>query len=230
MAEGITPIILEGDFNSLDMTDINYEGVPFNESNIISGQSFALRIYDRSQKTNILVKSTSNPNVIKRFPGILTGIGDGVFSLDGQLVQDSHSKNMVYVYFYRNEYIYLDTNLNILMKKHTIDTVRTPQIKISEINSEQKTTFSSPPLTVNKTCCTDSNLLFINSKLKANNEFEESFSGSSVIDIYSLKNGEYLYSFYIPDDNHVKMRSFQVYNHKLVALYDHTIMTFNIQN
>jgi hypothetical protein len=229
MLEGISSRILRGNLINLSMEDCGYKGLSFNESCVISNQSFAFRTYDQKLEVNILGKSTLNPTTIHMFPGILTRRGDGVFSLDGQMVKDPSTGNLIYVYFYRNEFIYLDTNLSILLKGKTIDSIQTPQIKIARINSESATTFSAPPLLVNKTCCADSNLLFVNSKLKANNEFEESFSGSSVIDIYTLKNGEYLYSFYVPDDNHVKMRSFKVFNNRLVALYDHTIMTFNIQ-
>ena len=229
MLEGISSRILHGNLIKSAMEDCGYKGLFFNESCVISSKSFAFRTFDQKFEENILGKSTFNPTTIHRFPDILTRRGDGVFSVDGQLVKDPSTRNLAYVYFYRNEFIYMDTNLNIILKGKTIDSIQTPQIKIARINSESTTTFSAPPLLVNKTCCADSNFLFINSGLRARNEYEDSYGQSSVIDIYSLKNGEYLYSFYIPDDNHKKIRSFQVFNHRLVALFDHTIMTFNVQ-
>ena len=228
MMEGISPKVLHGALNDLNLTDSYYNGVRFNTSSIISRSSFVLRTYDQVLERNILAKSTIQPKKTERFPNILTKRGDGIFSIDGNLTMDQYTRQLVYVYYYRNEYICLDTNLNIISKGKTIDSVHTPQIKLSKIFSEETTTFSAPPLTVNKTSCVDSGFLFVNSSLKAKNEDEFSFENNSVIDIYSLKNDEYQYSFYIPDHHHIKMKSFRVLNHQLIALYDHSLFTFSI--
>jgi hypothetical protein len=228
MMEGVTPRVLHGSLLDPHMADMGYHGLPFNSVSIISNQTFALRTYDPSLEENIMAKSTIGPGKTQRFPGILTRRGDGVFSLDGNLIRDPHSRNLVYVYFYRNEFLYMDSNLNILMKGKTIDSIHTPQLKVARILSAGTITFSAPRLIVNRSSCADSGFLFVNSGLRARNEYEVSFDENSVIDIYSLKNGEYLYSFYVPDDHHVKMRSFQVFNHRLIVLYDHSISTFSM--
>jgi hypothetical protein len=228
MMEGNTPRILRGNLTHPYMTDCKYQGDGFNASTMISAQSFALRTYSQQNGRNMLAKSDLSGEKCKDFPAILTTKGDGIFSLDGSLFRDQNTGILNYVYFYRNEFLSLDTNLNIIAKGKTIDTIHTPQIKLSRIISENNTTFSAPPLLVNKISCADSGFLFINSGLMANNENEDSFKSGAVVDIYSLKNGEYIYSFYVPDDNGVKMKSFQVYKHRLVALYDQSMMSFSM--
>lgn len=228
MMDGFTPIVLHGTLDRPFMVENGFHTGPFDAFSIIAKKSFAIRTYDWDRRQNILAKSMKYSAKPLYARSILTRMGDGVFSLDGNLVQDSYTGHLIYVYFYRNEYIELDTNLNILYRGKTIDSIISPQIKLSGILSDSTVTFAAPPLTVNKTCCADSGFLFINSKLRAKNEDEDEFNQNSVIDIYSLAKNEYLYSFYIPDDNGIKIRSFRVFNHQLVALYDHTIITFSI--
>ncbi len=229
MLEGITPRKLSGKFQNLEMKNDLYKGPSFNAVALLPNRSLLIRSYDDSLHKNILVKSNSISEVNQRFTDILEPMGDGVFSLDGNLSRDPVTGNLVYVYFYRNQFLCLDSNIRVLIKGHTIDSILTPHIKLSQIASDRATTFSAPPLMVNYTACANAGYLFVNSKLKAKNEDDESFSENSVIDIYSLKTGEYLYSFYIPDHEHGKIKSFQVIDHKLVALYDHALLTFLMQ-
>jgi hypothetical protein len=229
MLEGITPRKLSGHFPNLVMTEDNFVGPPFNAVITLSKGSLLLRAYDDSLHKNILVSSNAVGKEIRLFPNILVAIGDGVFSLDGNISKDFTTGNIVYVYFYRNEFVCLDSNIKVIYQGHTIDSIQTPHIKLSRILSDQATTFSAPPLMVNYTACANADYLFVNSKLKAKNEDDLSFKENSVIDIYSLKSGEYRYSFYIPDHDHGKIKSFQVVDHKLVALYDHSLLTFWMQ-
>jgi hypothetical protein len=229
MLEGLTPRKLSGHMNNLEMSDDNYIGPPFNAVTILSKKSLLIRTYDDSLHKNILIKLNSNDQNPLRIENILVPIGDGVFSLDGILSTDLVTGKMIYVYFYRNEFLSLDSNIRTLIKGHTIDSIKTPDIKISRIVSDNAMTFSAPPLMVNYTACANAGYLYVNSKLKAKNEDDLSFSENSVIDIYSLKTGEYIYSFYIPDHDHGKIKSFQVVDHKLVVLYDHSVLTFLMQ-
>lgn len=229
MMEGITPKVFNGNLHDTILITNKYQKITFNAFNIISNKSYVIRSYDPIINKNILIKSSFSESKTEIFKNILTSGEDGVFSLDGMLVKDRQTHNIVYLYYYRNEFLYLDSNLNILFKGKTIDSIHNPEIKLSKIISTGATTFSAPPLTVNRTSCADSRFLYVNSKLKAKNEDESSFENNSVIDIYSLKNGDYVYSFYIPDHLSYKMKSFQIINHNLVALYDHSLMTFSLQ-
>jgi hypothetical protein len=228
MMEGRTPKILYGSFRDLSLHEYPDNQLYFNAASIISGRSLFVRAFDRETQKNILIKSVTNPNGVVRLPETLVKKGDGIFSLDGNISRDAYTHHFTYVYYYRNEFVCLDSNGHTLLKGRTIDSVSTPQIKIADISSEAVSTFSAPPLIVNRTSCADSNFLFVNSRLKAKNQDDEDFNETSVIDIYSLKNAEYLYSLYVPDHHHVKIKSFQVFNYQLVALYDHTIITYNL--
>jgi hypothetical protein len=229
MIEGITPRILHGVLKSDSMTDTKYLSLTFDQVTLISKSSMGIKTFDPSLRQNILAKTNLGLTTVKRFPDLLTKNGDGIFSLDGIIASNRTNRRLIYVYFYKNQFIYLDTNFNPLLKGKTIDSITVPHIKLSRINSQNAITFSAPPLVVNKSCFLDTSLLYINSGMRARNETEEIFNDNSVIDIYNLKNGEYIYSFYVPDNYHKKVKEFFVCDHRLVALYDNALISFKIQ-
>ena len=194
----------------------------------ISNTSFALRTFDPKLRQYVLAKDRTGFPHIAFAPGVLQKQTEGIFSTDGMLRYAPDLSSLIYVYHYRNQFICTDTNLNILYRGKTIDTITQAQIKVSEIESENKFTLSAPPLFVNKLSCTWKNWLFVNSALEAKNEMKNNFDVSSVIDVYDLRNGSYKFSFYIPDYGKKKIRAFAVNNNALIALYDNYIMTYNL--
>jgi hypothetical protein len=112
----------------------------------------------------------------------------------------------------------LDSSLNIKFRAHTIDTIQTAQIKIGEIETSNQITLSAPPLFVNRQSCAYNSQLFINSRLKSDNETIKAFRENDVIDVYSLTKGQYLRSFYLPLQNSESLREFRVVGNKIILL------------
>src|SRR5205814_1160866 len=110
----------------------------------------------------------------------------------------------------------------------TIDTTSHARIKVSQIESKNMDTLSAPPVTVNKGGCVSGDYIFINSGLLSNNEEKKGFDRCSVIDVYNLKNGEYRFSFYLPDYDKKKISDFRVFNKTLVAIYDHFLYSYQL--
>ena len=230
LTEGLTPTILQGELNSLNIKRTPLKDTHFIELIPLSTSSFILKTYDSVLEQNILSKNTLHPTDIKKPPNVLEKQIDGLFCVNGDLHYDDSLSHLVYVYSYRNQFILLDTNLNIIYKGRTIDTVSRAQIKVSELKSgkEKKFVLSSPPLIVNKKSCISNNLLFIQSGLIANNENRNSFYRKSVIDIYNLRNGQYKFSFYLPEYKNKKVSDFIVHDGVLIALYDHYLLSLTI--
>jgi hypothetical protein len=228
MTEGITPSILKGSMPSFNISRCRIDSIRFSISVPISEESFVFRTYSPRLKQQILIKKTFDSPHFKIILFELEKQSDGIFSTDGMLLYEHNQAYLIYVYFYRNLFVCLDTNLNQVYKGKTIDTISIAKIKIENIKSENEQTFSSPPLLVNKKSCVNGKWFFVNSKLKANNENKELFNHSSVIDIYSTKNGQYNFSFYLPDYNGKKLNDFRVYDNTLIALFDQYIRIFKL--
>lgn len=87
---------------------------------------------------------------------------------------------------------------------------------------------SSPPLFVNKYSCTNDDWLFVHSGLLADNENKDLFNKCAVIDLYSIHDGSYQYSFYIPDDQGTRLSEFKVFKDKFVGLHGNQLRVYTL--
>ncbi|WP_298741230.1 hypothetical protein [uncultured Chitinophaga sp.] len=200
----------------------------FYNASPVSAASFILRMYDSAYHQNVLAKRTLDTVLHQPRIPVLEKQLDGVFCTDGTLHYDPGTARLVYVYYYRNQFICLDTNLNIQYKGRTIDTVSRANIKVASLADEGRSTLASPAGVVNRLSCIDGKWIYVNSKLMANNEKKKEFDQLSVIDVYSLRDGAYHFSFYLPSLGDKKLRAFRVFGKTLVALYDHYVYTFRL--
>jgi len=207
MMEGLTPTILKVNISTSFSENCPIDSTHFDISLPYSTSSFIVRSFNPKLNSNILGKVITQPFQVRFAPSVLENQQDGVFSTDGIINYDPTSRLVVYLYYYRNQFICMDSNLDVLYRGHTIDTVSHANIKIGLISSEHTMTLASPPLIVNRRSCASNGWLFVNSELIAKNEDRKDFNGNSVIDIYSLKDGRYKYSFYLPKYHGVKVIS-----------------------
>ncbi|WP_148044271.1 hypothetical protein [Sinomicrobium pectinilyticum] len=227
LMDGIMPFIYRG--NTTDWEAKFYiNNVYFNSALPLSDSSFAL-IGINSLKSDIY-KLTHGQNQIEKFPELLEAQGgDGIFSTDGTLYYDQKTQQLVFLYYYRNQFICTDTNLQLKYRGTTIDTISRAKIKVDKISSENSLTMSAPALKVNNRASIYNNLLFNNSNLLAANEDSDRFEKASVIDAYDLSEGDYRYSFYIPLHEEKKIKAFKVVeDHILLALYDHDLVRYHL--
>ena len=226
--EQITPFFLTGKINDFKIFPRNLESIKFNAFLPISPSCLIVRTFDHELEQNILASVTWDSSKIKRREYVLEKQGDGVFSVDGMLLHDPNSDCFVYLYYYSNQFLCLDTDLNLIYKGNTIDTISTAQMDVVTIASEQRTTFASPPLRVNIKGAIGGNKLFVNSGLMADNEDDRSFNQMSIIDLYSLQNGQYHFSFYLPKHKGEKVSEFKVFDDKLVAIYGQYLVIYDL--
>jgi hypothetical protein len=228
MTDGNLDVILYGTTSKLIMKPLRDSGANFISFVPLSPSSYIIKAFNETLHQNVVARKTLNPPKTVYASNVLDTNHMGVFATDGSLNYNRKSGLLVYVYFYKNQFICLDTNLTVLYKGETIDTIKHPKIREAKIESDQIVTLSSPPGLVNKYSSINSDWIFVNSLLRANNEENQLFGRSSVIDVYSLHNGKYKFSFYIPDHNGTKITNFRVFDKKLVALYNHYVGLFDL--
>ena len=228
--EGTIPMVLRGEITKWHGNPIIQEGNGFTESLSVSRSSFAFRKIEGQPLETRLGKQMIWPPYSKIATHLLEKQLDGVFCTDGMLHFVKDLGWLVYVYFYRNQFICADTSLNLLYRGNTIDTISQAKIKLGEVKSESAIRLSSPPLMVNKKSAVSGKWLFINSNLLAENEDTKVFEKSSVIDVYNLKDNRYEFSFYLPEFKGLKMREFKVFDNSLIVLYDHYILKYKLMS
>lgn len=199
----------------------------FDQFCILSNNSICIRpttlTKDGKQRELVKIKLSDTIKAIKK--RILPKQIDGFFCTDGALTYDLSSKRIFYTYYYRGEFLILDSNLNTVIKGKTIDTVTTANFELKDLKKKlsnglvtKSTTQVGIPDMINRCYTTDSNFIYIISGLKADNETSDSFKKNEVIDIYSLKNGKYLQSLYISRYMGKRIKHFIVSNGYIYAI------------
>lgn len=232
LADGVKPALYRGLLGKWEAEFFPYDsGAYFSRLVPISKSSFGIRTVETRSSDNILGKVQMNSPRIQLKNGLLQKQVDGIFCTDGMLHYNKDLKRLIYTYYYRNEYIVYDTNLNLDYRSHTIDTFSQARITVGYVKSNDTKTLTDRHF-VNIRTCTSGKYLFVWSNLLAKNDSKDILDNSSVIDVYDLSNKTYRFSFLVPhyDNNEIKMREFMVFGSKtLIALYDHYLVKYDLQ-
>ncbi|SIO53592.1 hypothetical protein [Chitinophaga niabensis] len=226
ISDGITPAIYRSNLHELSLSKYFERSCFFTSAINVSPNSFLVK--GVKNKENLLLKVTNDSPYVKPMPNVLEKQVDGLFCTDGTLIIDPETKNLIYLYYYRNEFLKLDTSLNIIYKGHSIDTNRVAQIKIADVTSHSKRIMSAPPTFVNRSGTIYKNRLYISSALRADNEQSKEYNKNETIDVYSLENGEYINSFYMPKFKGAKAEQYRIVNNRIIAIYEHTLCMYSL--
>jgi hypothetical protein len=230
VAEGNTPVLYRGKLDNLAMKRFLPQSCFFNMLQNISTTSFisrSIHIDSLGNKQNILAKVKTDSPYVKLGRGIITKQVDGIFCTDGTLDYDKQTGKLVYLYHYRNEFVTLDTNLQTIYTGHTLDTNALAKIQVANM-STGISKFSAPPTYVNSRARVADNRIYILSSLLADNEDRKTRQHNEIIDVFSLENGKYIYTLYIPIKGEDRITDFIIKGDQLFALHDHTLNTYSI--
>lgn len=222
--DGTVPVIFKGKVGDWKGRLKLMSPAYFNYLVPMGGMSFAVRSVDSESNGYVLGKIRLDPAHFEWSHNLLEKQIDGKFCVDGMLHYDKTTGDVVYLYYYRNEYIVADTNLNLRYRAKTIDTVSRAQIQVATIESDHSRTLAAPPLVVNKHSALYRNFLLVNSSLISKNEPQDVLKKLSVIDVYNVRKREYAFSFYVRNYGNKRIRSLQVYGNKLVLLFGSNVI------
>ncbi len=197
LLDGTIPIIFSG-YLATQKAQPHLNKIPsFTKAVIIDSSAIIARTLNSKREhalskvhIGIEINSVTNNNLLEKQK-------DGFFDTDGSLHYDHATNKVVYVYYYRNQFIVTDSNLNLQQRHRTIDTNTIAKIKTEYVGSQKIRQFSAPPLMINRTSTVLKNVLFINSTLPSRIESKEMWKQANVIDVYNITDGAYLLSFYI---------------------------------
>ena len=192
----------------------------------MSKDCFILRASDRKTNAPVFVKLNLNATRERQEDHFSAKDENSIFSTDGILYYDTTTHLVCYTYFYQNGFICMDTNLNLLTRARTIDTITKREIKVARVG--HSLTMKQPPAMVNNIGAVSDGKLYLQSMLKADNELPLDFAENTVIDAYSVTNGNYIASFYIPSFKENKPYQFNIIGKKLYAVYGKTVVVYDL--
>ena len=232
LMDGSVPVIYRGliaDWKGKVIMHSN--GFYFSRAEIVDADRIAFRTQEIKTGNNILGTFTFGDSLSVAYaPKLLQKQIDGFFDTDGMMQYDAELKKLIYIYYYRNQFIVADKNLKLNYRGKTIDNTAKVDFKVSYIKETKQRKLASTATTVNQLTTTGHNLLFINSKLMGRYEPEEMWKLASIIDIYDIGKNTYKSSIYIYNDNQFKLREMVVVGNNLFAIVGHQIHKYSLSN
>lgn len=228
VTHGINPYLFRGKIGAWKAERFMADSAYFVEAVPINRSSFILRSYSKRSNAYELAKENSSAPYFEFKYGILEKQGEGLFSSEGKINYSKQENKVVYTYTYKNSFTVLDTLLNINNVYHTIDTFSHVNIKAASIKSQNSSMLSAPPTVVNVRSIVAGDRIFIQSNILDRTGDKERFLNGATIDIYSIKNGTYMASIYLRQDQK-KLSDFKVFQGRLVAIFDDTIVVYKIK-
>jgi hypothetical protein len=228
-SDGTVPVLFRGktgEWNAVQQHGISRQ---FSNPVFTDSVSTAFRT-DQANAENILGTYSLVSNTVKLNPTLLQKQIDGIFDTDGMLNYDRYTDQIVYLYYYRNQYIVADSKLHLLHRGNTIDTISRAQIKVAYNNARNERKLAAPPLTVNKNAHVYKGLLFVNSALMGKFEDEKMWKQASIVDVYDLKNRSYLVSFYVYNIDAERLGRFAVEGNTFFGLIGTHLVSYKLSD
>lgn len=230
LMDGTVPVIYKGNISDwkakLLMYDNNYY---FSKAEVIAPDKIVFRAQQVKTLYNILGTFVFKDSLqVNYAPQLLQKQIDGFFDTDGMMQFDRQSQKFIYTYYYRNQFIIADANLNLIRRGNTIDTTTTAKLKVAHIKETGQRKIASLPATVNKLTAVSNNLLFVNSKLIGRYEPKEMWKQASIVDVYNIEKNTYASSIYIYDINKTKLKEMFVIDNNLYAIIGHRLHKYEL--
>ncbi|WP_297332647.1 MauE/DoxX family redox-associated membrane protein [Flavobacterium sp.] len=227
--DGSLPVVFKG---LLDTMEANKTAMDtyFSQLEIITPNYFAFKTLSNLEKTNILgtVALKEVPDVSLHYD-LLEKQAHGIFDTDGLLLRDKGDDNLIYGYFYRNEFLVMDRSLKLIRRLNTIDTVSKAQVKVRQL-PDGTYKMEAPPLQVNKNMTAYNQVLLIQSNLMGRYESREIWDNASIVDMYATDEQRYLGSFFINDRGKNKMAQMLLTDRYFYALSGNEILRYRLRN
>jgi hypothetical protein len=185
-----------------------------------------LKTFQKKIQNNIFGKVNYQHISLMDSANILEKQIDGFFCTDGSLQIDHQANRLLYIYFYRNQFIYMDTNLRVIYNAKTLDTNTRSKIHVRTVHDLE--ILAAPPLLVNKLASISGKSILIYSALRADNEDKDKYRDNCVIDVYESKDGSYRFSFYIPRINNSGISSLILHGKQLFTIQGNSLVRYDL--
>ncbi|WP_162796014.1 hypothetical protein [Pedobacter nanyangensis] len=185
---------------------------------------------------DVVVKAIDTPSFNSKFKKVAAAsrqilveknlspeLGDAGITLDGKLSYDPSLGLLVYVCYYNNQITCFDTTLKKVYNSRTIDTVKFSPVGLKKTSSY--VSFAKPPFTINAYSTVAAGRLYVKSLLNADDETTD--NDHTVIDVYSVTDGRYSGSFYLPKPKK-QVPLFKIYNDRVIVLSKHLLSIYSL--
>lgn len=230
LMDGQAPVINTGNITNWEVTK-TYNNIGFfTVIEPIKKDTLGIRTISSVSGKNVLGSiKLSNNSITELYADMLDGTLDGYFDRDGMLVVNDDKQKLIYVYYYKNEYLVIDPGFKLFEKKKTIDTITKAVLDVQEFKSKNQSALGSGTITVNGASASSGNYLLINSSRMGKYEPDQDLKRVSIMDVYNLDDGSYSFSFYLYRHNQENLLGLKLKGKNLYVILDTYLIRFEFK-
>jgi len=223
--DGKVPVIFEGRMPSLEAYDTGINRLYFSRLYMLSPQQYIFKtMLVKTKESEIGILNTATKNYLIH-PNVLQGKSNGVFDTDGRITIDHEKKYVYYTNLYNSEITKMDFTIDHIERKHGVDSLSHIELETRTLNNGQTKLLRSPP-EVNRAQSIADGKLYNVSKRRAGNESYRTFRKNDIIDVYDASTVKYLHSFYLKNEEKLKIRGILSTKNYLYVLTGNTITRY----
>lgn len=195
----------------------------------ISDNSLIVRKFKQGITDQFLYKFSLRSNTFSNEQAATAPSADGGLVTGGMISYDPKTTHSVYVHYYCNKLVLLDSSLNIVKTGTTIDTFANYTIRSNKYrnNGIDIINNAGPTRFVNRASCVSDGTLYVYSEVRANNEAIEDFFGNKRIDLYDMSDLRYKGSYRLKGIEEDKIRNILAMRDRLVLLFADRVLVYN---
>ena len=228
VSDGKVPVIFEGKLPSLMAYETGINRLYFSRFYMLEPQQYVFKtmlVNTKESELGILNTATKEYQI---FPDALQKKTDGIFDTDGDLTLDHKSRTIVYTHYYRSEMMTSDFNFRNIERKRMIDSISHMAIETQNLKNGQQKLVRSPSV-INKVQTVYDDKFYNVSIMRGRNESREVSRNNYIIDVYNNPTKQYLYSFYIRNTEHDKIRGILSTKHYFYVLSGNKITRYTFK-
>lgn len=228
VSDGKVPFIFEGKMPSLLAYDTRINRLYFSRLYMLAPQQYVFKtmlVKTKQSELGILNTASKKYHINEN---VLLAKSDGVFDTDGNIAIDHENKGIFYTQLYRSEVTSTDFNLGNIHRKETIDSLSDTNIQTKTLKNGQTKLLRSPS-EINRMQSVDDGRLYNLSKIRAKNESYRDFRKNDIIDVYDVRTKKYSYSFYIKNEERIRIKGILATKHYLYVLSGNNITRYSFK-
>lgn len=224
----VSPVVSPGPMkDSNTIRRLPYGG--FSQAVLMRNGDLMLRKLEPGIKDQLFMRLNMTTYTLTREDSLSDIYHDGGMRTDGSLNYDAITGLLTYVHYYSNSYFTFDSSMHLTAKGHTIDTFSRYRFELADRTTTKGNLFTAggPDRMVNAHSCVHNGTLYVNSKIKADND-DHRFRRYNVIDMYELATNTYKGSLYLDIPAGAKISQLYVRNSTMLARCEDSIYAIRL--